>query len=427
MNIILRRATLSGKIGAISSKSDGHRALICSALAHKPTKIFIKDYGDDIHATISCLKALGANITFDKNYVLVEPIRGVLSPATLSCKESGSTLRFLLPIVAALGMPCTFTGDGRLPERPIMPILKVLKKGGVKTDRNKLPFFMDGRLSGGEYTLPGNISSQYISGLLMGLPLTHEDATITLSTPLESSDYVNMTLATLNVFGIVWHQETDKETGLITYTYKANQSYISPVVYNTEGDFSNMATFLCLGALAGHVDIDGLSYPSLQPDSAIFNILARAGARLSIIDNNLRSEASILSPFQEDVSEHPDLFPILAVLACGAVGTSRFTGCSRLRLKESDRVQTTLALITALGGKITAEGDTVTVEGKGYLLGGTCDASGDHRLVMAATVARAISREDIILRNAEAVNKSYPTFFEDFTSLGGRFDAIDLR
>ena len=404
---------LSGKIAAPASKSDAHRALIAAALADAPTRICLSEFCEDTRATLNCLTALGAGFSYDGGVLTVTPKKGGAQKPVLDCGESGSTLRFLLPVAAALGADATFLGRGRLPDRPILPILSELSAHGTLADAEKLPLTLNGRLCGGEFTLPGNLSSQFISGLLFALPLTGEACRIRVTGGLESAAYINMTLAVLKSFGVLWQKTTDG------FALPAGQAYKSPTEYTVEGDFSGASFFLVSGALGGDVEISNLGKTSLQADRAILDALRLAGAEVTESAQGIRVRGGGLTPFSFDVSGCPDIFPILAILACGAEGKSHLYGAARLRLKESDRIDTTAKMLRALGVTVEEHADALSIYGKGRLTGGDVDGANDHRIVMAAAVATALCDAPVSISDAEAVAKSYPAFFKDYQTLGG--------
>ncbi len=413
-----------GSVTAIPSKSDVHRALIAAALANGETEILCATTSDDILATASCLSALGASVERIAGGYRVS--RGSpRSEALLDARESGSTLRFLVPVAAALGGKYTFIGRGRLPERPLTPLTEALASGGAVISRGadgkELPLTVSRGARAGIYEIAGNISSQYITGLLLALPLLGGASQIRLTTPLESAPYVEMTLETLSAFGVLWQREGD------IFTLADGSHYRSPGCYRAEGDWSSAAFPLVLGALGGKVTVRGLRMDSLQADRKILDALALAGASVTCEGDAVTASGGVLRPFTFDVSSCPDLFPVLAVLAAGAVGESRLTGGARLRLKESDRIATTAAMLRALGGEVREESDGVTVMGKGRLIGGTVDGAGDHRIVMAAATARSITDGDVTILGARAAGKSYPTYFDDYSLLKGASHEIILR
>lgn len=313
---------------------------------------------------------------------------------TLDCSESGSTLRFLLPVAAALGRGARFVGHGRLPERPHDVLLDAMAEHGATTDARRLPLQLHGRLYGGTFALPGNVSSQYITGLLLALPLCAEDSVIRLTTRLESAPYVNLTLRALADFGI------RVETLPNGWRIPGRQRYRSPGRVAIEGDWSGAAFWLAANALGSHVECGNLDETSAQGDRAIRPLMNHLGGEI-------------------DVSECPDLVPALAVAAAGFPGRTALVGAARLRLKESDRLASVAALLRALGGAVEEGAESLTIHGGAPLTGGTVDGCGDHRIVMAAAVAATAASSPVTILGAQAVAKSYPDFFRDFKALGG--------
>ncbi|HKM40252.1 MAG TPA: 3-phosphoshikimate 1-carboxyvinyltransferase [bacterium] len=423
MRITCYPSQLQGSIAAIPSKSSAHRALIGSALADKPTRVVMPKWeGEDIQATIRCLTAVGASFHREENAYRVVPIRELPENPRLDCGESGSTLRFLLPVVAALGCGGRFEGSGRLPDRPIAPLIQALKQGGLKVDGARLPLVLKGKLNPGKYQLPGSVSSQFISGFLLALPLLPAASSIELSDPLESSGYVKMTAALLEEFGL---PVTATARG---FFLPARSGYRSLGEVVVEGDWSNMAFFLAGGAVSGAIQCLGLSLSTCQKDTAVLGLLGRFGAAVQwqggTIKVNSRPLAGVASI---NAGEIPDLIPILAVVAAYATGKTHFINAARLKLKESDRLQTTAALIQGLGGIADYGSDYLTVTGGSGLKGGVVNCCDDHRIAMAGAMAALGCREKTVLLGAQAVNKSYPTFFRDYHSVGGRFHVVNNR
>lgn len=414
---------LSGEVRAISSKSDAHRNLICAALSSEPTAFDPFTPSNDIDATMACLAALGAS--FDKRLnggVTVTPGKTVQAPM-LDCGESGSTLRFLLPVAAALDCGASFSGHGRLPERRIAPLLEALSAHGCTPSAARLPLTLTGHLTPGLYEVVGNESSQYISGLLFALPLTGGDCNIRVIGPLSSRGYVDMTLRTVRRFGItVWETESGFEI-------PGGQRYHSTGHAALEGDWSNAAFFLVSGALGApgaSVTVTGLDADSIQRDCEIAASLARFGACVVVSDGGVCVSPGRLAGQRIDVDQIPDLLPVLAVLACAAEGETVLYNAARLRDKESDRLATTAAMLRALGGRVQEEADALRIMGTGRLNGGVVDGAGDHRIVMAAAVAAAICEAPVTIHGAEAVRKSYPGFFEAYCALGGMCDGVTI-
>ena len=417
MDVTLTPSPLSGTLPAIPSKSDAHRALICAALADRPTALRLPRTSADIDATCACLEALGAGAVRRDGTVTVTPIRALSDRPLLDCGESGSTLRFLLPVAAALCPAVRFTGRGRLPERPIGALKAAMEFHGVSFSAERLPFDTTGQLTGGAFSLPGNISSQYVTGLLLALPLTAGGGSLTLTTPLESAAYVDITLHTLRRFGI---RVDITQNG---YDVPGGQAFRSPGELAVDGDWSNAAFFLAAGALTAPVSLTGLDARSPQGDKAVLEVLHAFGAEVSISNGTVFASPRPLRGITLDVSEIPDLLPVLAAVAACAVGETRFVNAARLRLKESDRLSSTAAMLRSLGAETEELPDGLIVRG-GPLSGGTVDGCNDHRIVMAAAVAAARCGGPVTIRGAEAVNKSYPGFWEDYKRLGGELHVL---
>lgn len=423
MRVFCHPASLQGQLDAIPSKSDAHRVLICAALADAPTRVCMSDWkGEDIIATIRCLEALGASFRHDGTAFCVTPIQTLPDAPTLDCGESGSTLRFLLPVVAALGCGGTFVGSGRLPERPIGALLDAIRDGGVTVEGDRLPVRLAGKLRSGTYEVPGDISSQFVTGFLLAFPLLPAGGTVAWKSALESAGYVDMTLRAQTRFAV---QVQSLERSFVV---PPENGYRSPGCVQVEGDWSNMAFFLAAGALSGPVRVRGLSAQSPQRDRDAFDLLARFGACTTQHADVLTVQKVSLSGLSAiDVREIPDLMPILAIMAAFSNGETRFVNAARLRLKESDRIESTARMLRALGATVHTGADFLVVEGRHSLRGGRVDCDGDHRIAMAAAIAALACEEGAELCGAEAVNKSYPSFFDDYAELGGKFDVLDDR
>ena len=418
MRIKIKPVVPRGQVKAIASKSDAHRAIICAALSDESTKIHISHISKDIQATLNCIKAMGADYINKNGIYEILPIKNLAENPVLDCGESGSTVRFLLPVLSALNCDATFIGSGRLPERPLKPIVDLLKEHQKEFSSEKLPLTVSGKMKSGEFNISGNVSSQFISGLLFALPLLSDNSIIKLTSSLQSSAYVDMTIDTLKAFG----QEIKRTVDSFEVT--PIKRYISPKEYIVEGDWSNAAFFMVMGALGGDLTIKNLSMKSYQSDKRILEILNLAGVKTEASENEIKVYKSDIKPFDYDVSQCPDLFPVMAILACGANGKTTLYNAERLRIKESDRIKTTKELILNLGGFAEETESSLEIYGKGRLAGGNVNSANDHRIAMSAFVSSAICEKDIILENALAIDKSYPTFVEDFKSIGGKADVI---
>lgn len=450
MNIKIIPKTLNGSVNSITSKSHAHRLMIAAALCAQSCKVNISNMNEDLYATRNCLSQLNDASQNCKDIYLQQSKNN--SFPILDCNESGSTLRFMLPIAMALNNRAIFLGAGRLPERPLSPLKEEMEKHGCAFDKNiessikktgivqnsKLIFTVTGPLKGGTFTLPGNVSSQYITGLLFALPLLKEDSSINISSNLESIGYVMLTLEVLKLFGIeIAIRNNDgnqikfdslsniskklKELQTYSFFIKGNQQYISPGEVTAEGDWSNAAFWIVADYLSKGKNTDfensisciNLNLNSPQGDKEIvsfvkiFNTAKGSGKKLVF-----------------DVSNVPDLVPILAVLATSYEGITEITNAGRLRIKESDRLSTVCEMIKTLGGNITELPEGLIIQGTKNLKGGTVNGHNDHRIVMATTIASILCTEPVTILDSEAVNKSYPTFFDDFSSLGGTYHVL---
>lgn len=398
-----------GAVEIPPSKSVGHRALICAGLAALGGggDSLLSRMGDsqDIHATRRCLEALGVAFAQEGDAVRVKG-GGELRQA-LDCGESGSTLRFMIPVAAVGGDRVTFTGRGRLLDRPLGVYATIFGERGLEFDRQDGGIAVRGPLPSGDYHLPGDVSSQFVSGLLLALPLLAGDSRIILDSPLESAAYVALTIRVMKDFGVAVTQEGD------SFSVPGGQRYSSGR-YRVEGDWSQAAFFLAAGALGQPVSCLGLAEDSLQGDGAIVEILRRMGAEVLWRRGALRASSRGLAAVDIDAREIPDLVPVLAVLCSLARGTSRITGAGRLRLKESDRLNAMTTELRKLGADIRQGPDWLAITGKEKLAGGAVDAHGDHRVAMALAVAAIRCDGPVILNGWEHVNKSYPRFWEDF-------------
>ena len=383
MDITIQPGRLQGTLTAIPSKSQAHRYLICAAFSDNESTLICPETNRDIEATAQCLGSLGANIKRTDDGYHITPIRQIPETAVLPCGESGSTLRFMLPVVGALGVDAVFQMKGRLPQRPLSPLWEEMERMGCTLSRpTDNTIRCHGRLRPGDYMIDGGVSSQYITGLLFATELMNGQSTVTITGQLQSKPYVDMTRQALAVFG--------------------SPSFHSPGLLRVEGDWSNGAFFLAAKALGNNIEILGLDPESCQGDRAVDGILKELDSGMITV-----SAADI-----------PDLVPILAIVA-GAKQGAVFTDIRRLRLKESDRVASTIAMIENLGGKASATENTLTVYGTGYI-GGTVDAVNDHRIAMAAAIASTVCQEPVTILGAQCVQKSYPAFWDEFKRLGGK-------
>lgn len=412
----------NGTVNVPPSKSDVHRAIICAAMANGVSRISPVALSNDIKATIGCIKALGADAVLENNVLTVDGTNMYKNKtALLDCGESGSTLRFFIPIAAVGNINATFVGKGKLPQRPIGIFTEALPKAGTvcKTEGG-LPLEIKGQLKSGIFEIPGNVSSQFITGLLLALPILEGDSEIVLTSPLESVGYIAMTIRTMKQFGVNI-QATEKG-----WHIKGGQSY-KTCDYTTDGDWSQAAFFMVLGAVSGKVTVKGVAKDSTQGDKKCAEILARFGAKVTQLDNEVTVEKGKLKAITIDASQIPDLVPVLSVCAAFARGTTKIINAERLRIKECDRLKATAELLNNLGGKVKELSDGLEITGVSSLKGGNVNGYNDHRIVMSAAVCAARSDGDITATFAMSINKSYPDFYIDYNSIGGKANVLDLR
>lgn len=393
MDITIFPTPLCGTVTAIPSKSQAHRLLICAAFAKGSTRLYCPQTNRDIEATAECLRALGADVIHTQYGYEVTPVSSVPGKAVLNCAESGSTLRFMLPIVGALGVDGTFLMEARLPQRPLSPLWELMEEKGCTITRPTANTLRcQGKLQCGSYAISGGVSSQFITGLLFAGALMEGDLRLTVTDRLESKPYVDMTLQALSLFGAD------------TSDHSVRGQLTSPGTVTVEGDWSNGAFFLAANALGSDLDVQNLNPNSPQGDREAAYWLQRLTAEHCTID----------------ARDIPDLVPILSVVA-GAHHGARFTGIRRLRLKETDRVQTVCAMLTALGARTCADEDTLEVFPASY---GSCtiDAANDHRIAMSAAIAATVASGPVTVRSADSVQKSYPDFWTDYRRLGGNYE-----
>ena len=411
--------TLKGEVTPPPSKSQAHRLLICAALAVEPCSIVCNSVNDDIMATMRCLNALGARITFSSGVFDVQPIE-LVKGGILDCGESGSTLRFLMSVAAVLGADATFTGAGKLPQRPMGSLTDVLSAHGMAFERHtadELPVTCSGILQGGKFTLPGNISSQYLTGLLFALPLAAVDSEIEVTGGLTSASYIDMTIDALRTAGISVERRNN------IFTIKGNQQYHMPERVVVEGDWSSAAFWVVAGVIGKQpVTVCGMNNESLQGDSAIVDHLRSMGAFITVEDDRVVAMPSHLFGTELDCMDTPDLVPVLSVAAAVAQGTTTFVNVGRLRFKESDRLAAMKSVLASFGISSSVGEDTFTVYGGDPVALTPVESFGDHRIAMSAAILSTVAKEITTINGSGCVAKSYPSFFEDFASLGGIVD-----
>lgn len=415
MNKTILPGARTGEVHIPASKSQAHRMLLCAAMGENEVTLRCRGLSKDILATVACLKALGASVDAEGEVLHLRPVSAPppgLCP--LPCGESGSTLRFLLPLVGVLGASAVFEREGRLPERPIEPLRRELCRNGMDIRGDGARLYCSGQLRPGAFSLPGNISSQYISALLMTLPLLEGESTLHIEGALESAAYVAMTEEVLRLGGV----QTEK-TGA-GYRIPGGQRCRFAPELSVEGDYSNAAFFLCAGALSERgIRVTGLDPQSRQGDRAIVPLLEEMGAQVASDGSSVTVKRAALHGITIDASPIPDLIPVLSVVATAASGETRVIHAQRLRLKESDRLHSTTQMLRALGAEAEELPDGLVIRGGRTLAGGTVDACGDHRIAMSAAVAGGICRGAVTICGSECVQKSYPDFWTDFQQLKG--------
>ena len=409
----------TGTIPAIPAKAHAHRALIAAALANTPSTILLSRSSKDIDATMDSLRALGADISYDNQVVSITPhpapTHGAIRP-----HESGTTLRLLLPVAASICSSVDVDAKGRLPDRPLEPLKGEMESHGVKFSQNKPPFTMTGRLTSGVFRMVGDVSSQFFSGLLLAAPQLGKTI-IESTTPLQSRNYVTLTIEVMKDFGVAVSVDDTQHI----FTIDEEATFIGQTHYPIEGDWSNAAIWLVAAAITGEpITITGINKDSVQADRQITDILSAAGCELTWEGRNITCHRKATTPLQVNLEQIPDLLPVLSALACSISGESAFLNGARLRLKECDRLDAIFKMVQSLGGQVRMDGDDIYITGTGSLRGGMVDCYNDHRLVMAGSLAALIAQEPVLLKDSEAISKSYPQFFEDWNQLGGEAHVI---
>ena len=409
--IVLRPSFVKGCIAVPSSKSVTHRALIAAAFSEKPIKVKKISFSKDIYATMDALRQLGVTVTEEKDYIKVDGSTIIKdNNVKIDANESGSTLRFMIPVTVLLENSAIFDGKGRLPERPLDDYFEIFKKCGVKyscPEGKYLPLNVSGEVKFEEVDVKGNTSSQFITGLIFcGLisPIK-----INITTELQSKPYVDITVDVLRKFGCIIKENKN------TYQIKKTQTEIDE--YSVERDWSQAAFFMCAAAINGNITLKDMNMKSAQGDMKIISLLKKFGAKVTVSGNDLTVEKSNLRGIEIDVGDIPDLVPTLSVLACFAKGKTKIYNAARLRIKESDRLQAMYDELTKLGADVEIGKDYLVINGGKTLHGAKVDSHNDHRIAMAMAVASCGCEGDIVLSGYDSVSKSYPHFFEDWSSL----------
>lgn len=413
MRAVITPHTLSGEVNMIASKSQAHRALILASIAEGVSFIRCEELNEDIEATVFCLKKMGADIIYEDGVFKITPIVLPEGEVFMDCAESGSTLRFLLPLICALGIKARIKMHGRLYKRPLEPLKSVLISHGAKITQKEDELFIEDKISAGNYEIEGNVSSQYITGLLFALLALREKSTLKVIGELQSASYVKMTLDAIESFSVKIFQKNG------AYVIKKEDRLISANI-RVEGDWSNAAFWICAAAMGNsRIKINNLNINSSQGDKKIIDILREMGANIIYENGSVIVNGSPLSGVKIDASDIPDLIPVLSAAACAADGTTIIVNAQRLRLKESDRLKSIYDMLTEVGADIKMTEDGLIISGKKTVSGGTVDSRNDHRMAMTAAVLSVISKGELTVLDAGAVKKSYPAFWEEFIRLGG--------
>ena len=411
---------IKGDIIVPSSKSMTHRALICASLAKGKSVISNVMMSEDIQTTMNAMKQIGAKFEVDGSTVTVTGVKKLkYNNNPVFCNESGSTIRFLIPIFSLTNKEVTFTGKQSLIQRPQTIYEKIFVHDQNEFHKYDDKIVVKGSIKAREYFIDGSISSQFFSGLMFSLPLLEEDSTIYIDGTLESKSYIDLTIEVLEQFGI---EIQEIENG---YFIEGNQKYTA-TDYRVEGDYSQAAFYLVGGVLNGVIKMDDLDHESNQGDSIIINVIKRMKGRIIFMENGFVAESSQTYGTTIDLADCPDLGPIIALLGTLSKGTTTLTNIHRLRLKESDRVASTINTLKALGANISEKDDTIVIYGKQSLKGGVeVDSYNDHRIAMMISIAALRCENPVILSNPKAVKKSYPHFFEHYTQVGGIIEGLE--
>ncbi|WP_378956080.1 3-phosphoshikimate 1-carboxyvinyltransferase [Pelosinus sp. sgz500959] len=409
-------SSLAGTVRVPSSKSVCHRAVICAGLAEGTSKITGVLLSDDIIATMKAMEALGAVIHQENDTLIITGTNCIQStPLEIACNESGSTLRFLIPL-GLNNQTMTFTGKGQLVERPLHDYFNIFDKQQIayQTTDGHLPLSVTGALKPGEFRLRGDVSSQFVSGLLFALPRLPGDSSIIITTEMESKGYIDLTLSMLKRFGIKIINNNYRE-----FIVPGNQKYQS-TDYCVEGDYSQVAFWLVAGTLGNPVRCTGLDPHSLQGDKVIIDLIEQMGGKLKIETDSITASPAITKSIVIDASQCPDLVPILTVLAAVSDGTTQIIRAGRLRIKECDRLKAIAQELNKLGADIQENEDSLTINGRPCLTGGVVHSWHDHRIAMALAIASVACQTPVTIKHSECVSKSYPDFWQDFHMLGGK-------
>lgn len=424
MRVLIRPKKLQGVIDVVPSKSYSHRAIIAASLASGCSVIKNVLFSDDINRTIACCEAMGANIEKYDNYLVINGTKKVKrEKSVVNVGESGSTIRFMIPIMLTNDSPMEFKGENNLVNRPLDSYYKIFDEQGVKyihPENQYLPLKTNGGLKAGTFSILGNVSSQFITGLLFALPLLDGDSAIKIIGNLESKAYIDLTLDILSLYGI-----SVINNNYESFNIRGNQEYI-PYNYVVEGDFSQAAFFLSMGVLGNDISLGCMNLDSLQGDKKIIDDIKALGGVITYEDGLLKALPSNLTASTIDFSQSPDLGPVLSVLASLSEGNTKFINAKRLRIKECDRITCVKEELNKLGACVSESEEEMYFVGVNNLDGSLeLDSHNDHRIAMSLAVASTVCKTPLLINNAGCVKKSYPHFWNDFVKLGGDIDVID--
>ena len=412
MDIKITPNHLHGSVKVPQSKSICHRALICAALADKPTRLLVTDVPDDVRKTAEFVRAIGAEVDFQSDHIAITPVKDLPESASFDCEKSRNTIRFAIPLTASLGIKSEFFGDEKLKIDHISSLMEMLKAHGCTFESQMLPIKMTGKIRTGDYYISASESSQFISSLMMGLARTKGDSKIVLLPPNNSKRYIDVTVSVLQSFGSSIECLPD---GYLIH----GKPFVSPGEFCPEGDFSAAAVWLSMG-----VAVTGIDRRSKQADETALDVLVSMGALLFERDGELHCHTNNMHSFCLDAAQFPDILPALCAAAATAKGTTHVMGAGKLKYRDTDRINGICGLINALGGKAYPFAEDIVIEGVPSLKGGEAPCGGDHRLVLAAAALSCNCKEPVIIRGADSVQSNYRNFWNDFRSVGGIYEQI---
>lgn len=423
MAISITPKQLSGTVCVPPSKSLAHRAIICASLSRGRSVITNIEYSQDIRATIGAMKSLGTMIFEYDDYLEIDGTTTFMrNQCEINCFESGSTLRFMIPISLVCESNLHYIGEGRLGKRPMQVYYDIFEQQGISYlyRENVLDLYIRGRMHGGEFEIPGDVSSQFLSGLLFALPLMDEDSRIVITSPMQSKGYVDLTMQMLEKYGIHIENHDYRE-----FIIRGGQQY-QACDYRVEADFSQAAFYLVAGALHNDVLLQDLNIDSYQGDKVVIELLKQMGCQFERTAQGDRMSCQKMHAITIDGSQCPDIIPVMALACAVSEGTSRIENISRLRIKECDRLKATVEVINQLGGQAKEFEDAMEIQGVASLQGGYVSSYHDHRMAMMEAIASSVCDQPVVIDDEQCVDKSYPDFWEDFQSLGGDFYECEL-